>query len=305
MMLLTRTRVRNRRSRRKRDGSGVPGNSRARTKKDSLTQYVEKHVGVGGFNKDGSIKDRVLWKIALDKDAGSREVQVQARRMLDERGLDRIPERFSPEYIIEPDQLVELQRIHMQRSLQAQLVDEGMKAEIAESVEEWIREPNRSDIVGVDYPGDGSPRTPSLEQLRELVTENIPDKPRTQRDGKQPKEQWLPEALEKELKAEFLRSEDEKTGVALVKYFTPDGSATWYISEYMPEDDVFYGYCDLGNGFPELGYVSRKELRETRGKMGLHIERDYYFTPKSLNEIQGKTKIPPGYESLAKINGNK
>lgn len=304
-MVLTRTRVRNRRSRRNRDGPGVPGNSRARKNKDSLEQYVEKQVGSGGFNKDGSIKARVLWKIALDKGVSSKEVRVQARKVLDERGLNRIPERFSPEYVIEPDQLEELQRIHMQRSLQAQIVDEGMKAQIADSVEEWIREPNRSDIVGVDYPGDNIPHTPSLEQLRELATENIPDKLRTQRDGKQPKEHWLPTPLENELREEFNRPEDQKTGVALVKYFTPDGSATWYLSEYMPEDDVFYGYCDLGNGFPELGYVSRKELRETRGKMGLHIERDYYYKPRTLNEIQGKTTMPSGYRSIAEINGNK
>ena len=303
--MLTRTRVRNRRKRRNREGSGIPGNSRTRKTIEPLEKYVQKHVGSGGFNKDGSIKARVLWKIALDKGKVSKDVRVQARSVLDERGLDRIPERFSPEYIIEPDQLVELQRIHMQRSLQAQLVDEGMKAQIADSVEEWIREPNRRDIVGVDYPGDNSPRAPSLEQLRELATVNIPDKPRTQGDGKQPKDQWLPGPLEQELREEFNRPEDQKTGVALVKYFTPDGSATWYISEYMPEDDVFYGYCDLGNGYPELGYVSRKELRETRGKMGLHIERDYYFTPKTLNEIQGKPAIPPGYESLAEMKRNK
>jgi hypothetical protein len=303
--MLTRTRVRNRRNRRNREGPGAPGNSRARKTNEPLDQYVQKHVGSEGFNKDGSIKARVLWKISLDKGNVSKEVQIQARHMLDARGLDRIPERFSPEYIIEPEQLVELQRIHMQRSLQAQLVDEGMKAQIADSVEEWIREPNRRDIVGVDYPGDNSPRVPTLVQLGELAIENIPDKPRTQSDGKQPKKQWLPGPLENELREEFNRPEDQKTGVALVKYFTPDGSATWYISEYMPEDDVFYGYCDLGNGYPEIGYVSRKELRETQGNMGLHIERDYYFTPKTLNEIQGKPTIPQGYESLAEMKRNK
>jgi hypothetical protein len=303
--MLTRTRVRNRRNRRNREGPGVPGNSRARKTNEPLEQYVKKHVGSEGFNKDGSIKARVLWKIALDKGVGSKEVRVQARHMLDERGLNRIPERFSPEYVIEPDQLEELQRIHMQRSIQAQLVDEGMKAKIADTVEEWIREPNRNDIVGVDYPADHTPHGPSLTQLSELATENIPDKPRTQRDGKQPEEHWLPGPLETELREEFKRPEDQKTGIALVKYFTPDGSATWYISEYMPEDDVFYGYCDLGNGYPELGYVSRKELRETRGKMGLHIERDYYYTPKTLNEIQGKPTMPPGYSSFAEMKRNK
>ena len=288
---MTRTRVRNRRSRRsnrREDGIGLPSRSRSQSEDQSgkLGDYVKKHVGEMGFNKNGSIKARVLWGLALDKGDIPKMIRQQARKMLDQRGLDRIPDRFSPEFIISPEQLGELQRIHMQRSLQARLVDEGMKAKIAESVEEWIKEPNRSDVVGVDYPEEVStPHSLSLKQLRELHTDNIPDRPITDRDGKQPTKHWLPEPLEKELINEFHRPEDQKTGVALVKYFTPDGSATWYLSEYFPEDDVFYGYCDLGNGFPELGYVSRTELRETRGKMGLHIERDYYYTPKILNDI--------------------
>jgi hypothetical protein len=291
---LTRTRVRNRRSRRsnrREDGVGLP--SRARSQSDDstgkLSDYVHNKVGEGGFNSNGTIKARVLWGLALEKGDTPDEVRQQARAVLDKRGLKKIPDRFSPEFIISPEQLGELQRIHLQRSLQAQLVDEGMKAQIAESVEEWIRQPNRKDIVGVDYPGKVSVSThqsPTLIQLIELHTENIPDRPKTNRDGKQPQEHWLPTQLEKELIEEFHRPEDQKTGIALVKYFTPDGSASWYLSEYYPEDGVFYGYCDLGTGFPELGYVSRKELRETRGKMGLHIERDYYYTPKILNDIQ-------------------
>ena len=268
-----------------------------------LSDYVHNKVGKGGFNTNGTIKARILWGLALDKGDVPAQIRQQARKVLDKRGLKKIPERFSPEFIISPEQLGELQRIHLQRSLQAQLVDEGMKAKIAESVEEWIKQPNRSDVVGVDYPGKISASThqpPTLIQLIELHTENIPNKPKTNRDGKQPQEHWLPTPLEKELIEEFHRPENQKTGVALIKYFTPDGSATWYLSEYYPEDDVFYGYCDLGNGFPELGYVGRKELRETRGKMGLHIERDYYYTPKTFNEIQGNPMIPSGYEKITK-----
>jgi len=250
-----------------------------------LNEYVSKHVGTSGFNKNGSIKARVLWSLAVEKGNAPNDIKKLAKLELGERGLERIPERFSPEYIVAPDQLVELQRIHMQRSLQAQSVDEAMKAQIAESIEEWIREPNRNDIVGVDYPTDINVPS-SLQQLQNLHMENIPKKPRVTREGKQPDEHWLPKPLEMELINEFHRPEDQKTGVALVKYFTPDGAASWYLSEYYPEHDVFYGYCDLGTGFPELGYVSRKELRETRGKMGLHIERDYYYTPTALSKIK-------------------
>ena len=41
----------------------------------------------------------------------------------------------------------------------------------------------------------------------------------------------------------------------VVKLFTPDGSATWFISEMDPDDpDHLFGLCDLGLGSPELGY---------------------------------------------------
>lgn len=64
----------------------------------------------------------------------------------------------------------------------------------------------------------------------------------------------------------------------VVKLFTPDGSATWLISESDPDDpDRLFGLCDLGLGYPELGYVSLTELTALRGKLGLPVERDLTF----------------------------
>ena len=41
----------------------------------------------------------------------------------------------------------------------------------------------------------------------------------------------------------------------VVKLFTPDASATWLLTEIDPDDhDHAFGLCDLGQGFPELGY---------------------------------------------------
>jgi len=161
----------------------------------------------------------------------------------------------------------------------------------------------------IEIPGKKSQQKtgkPSLKELQELSREAIPEDPRTLAgSGKQPSEHWLPPQLEMELVKEFNRPEDEKTGVALVKYFTPDGQATWYFSEYYPKDDVFYGWCDIGNGFPELGYVSRKELEGLRGKMGLPVERDYYYQPQPMYELSGigdpkkqQPGVPGEYESL-------
>lgn len=71
----------------------------------------------------------------------------------------------------------------------------------------------------------------------------------------------------------------------VVKLFTPDGSATWLLAEYDEENDIAFGLCDLGLGFPELGYVDMQELRAVRGKLGLPVERDLHFTAnKSLSE---------------------
>jgi len=70
--------------------------------------------------------------------------------------------------------------------------------------------------------------------------------------------------------------------LAQVKYFTPDSNWTWYASEFDGED-IFFG---LVSGFEvELGYFAMSELEEARGPMGLPIERDLYFEPKTLKEL--------------------
>src|ERR1700694_3239742 len=64
------------------------------------------------------------------------------------------------------------------------------------------------------------------------------------------------------------------------KLFTPDAAATWLISEVDPDDpDRLFGLCDLGLGFPELGYVSLAEITALRGPLGLPVERDLCFVP--------------------------
>ncbi len=64
----------------------------------------------------------------------------------------------------------------------------------------------------------------------------------------------------------------------VVKLFTPDASATWLITEADPVDpDLLFGLCDLGMGFPELGYVRLSEIEAVRGALNLPPERDLYF----------------------------
>lgn len=67
----------------------------------------------------------------------------------------------------------------------------------------------------------------------------------------------------------------------VVKLFYPAGSATWLLTELDPENPtIAFGLCDLGMGFPELGYVDLDELRSFRGRAGLSIERDLWFRAK-------------------------
>lgn len=66
----------------------------------------------------------------------------------------------------------------------------------------------------------------------------------------------------------------------VVKLFTPDADCTWLLTELDPGDtDRAFGLCDLGLGFPELGWVSLPDLRNIRGSVGLPVERDVHFVP--------------------------
>lgn len=65
-----------------------------------------------------------------------------------------------------------------------------------------------------------------------------------------------------------------------VKFFHPmNYKCIWLISERDPKDhDLLFGLCDLGMGFPELGYVRLSQLEDSK-VMGLGVERDLYWTP--------------------------
>ena len=92
--------------------------------------------------------------------------------------------------------------------------------------------------------------------------------------------------LTKELKKKLPRlySQEGKGGraVALVKWFTTDSSYTWYVLEWDGED-ICFGLVDGHER--ELGYFSLKEIESVRGPLGLPVERDLYWEPKTLEEI--------------------
>lgn len=99
--------------------------------------------------------------------------------------------------------------------------------------------------------------------------------------------------MTKELEAKLppLRSLDgkpEEEVLVRAHYFS--GSWDWWATEYDPETRTFFG---LVRGFEiELGYFSLDELEENsceRRPLG-GIERDLYWTPKSLKEIRNGLK---------------
>jgi len=101
----------------------------------------------------------------------------------------------------------------------------------------------------------------------------------------------LPKEIRKKLPP--LYAQESKGGKAVVhlKLFTPDSSWSWYITEGAPiKDDrgteVDFHFFGLVDGHDkELGYVALSELESVRGPMGLPIERDLHWQPKTLGEI--------------------
>jgi hypothetical protein len=103
---------------------------------------------------------------------------------------------------------------------------------------------------------------------------------------------------------DLLRAEQR---MVIVKWFSPDGAGTWYAFEAdaltdaehetweplaevvrarKPYRDVkLFGYV-TGFGHDELGYFLLSELQKATGTYGLRIERDLYYKPESLADLQ-------------------
>ena len=96
------------------------------------------------------------------------------------------------------------------------------------------------------------------------------------------------------LMTEKLRKEFQKTGSqdhlgfeakALAKFFSPWSNWTWYATEFDEATGEFFGYVE---GLEkELGFFSLDDFERVNGQHGLIIERDMYWTPRTLTEIIG------------------
>jgi len=73
----------------------------------------------------------------------------------------------------------------------------------------------------------------------------------------------------------------DKDHVPVIKLFLPGTGCTWLLTEIDPDEpSLAFGLCDLGMGFPELGYVDLDELGSIKTRLGLGVERDISFKGK-------------------------
>jgi hypothetical protein len=100
--------------------------------------------------------------------------------------------------------------------------------------------------------------------------------------------------MTKEIKKKLLRNGDVTNRgndhKPVVKLFG-GSSFTWLITEMdSVDDDTMFGLCDLGMGYPELGYVSLAELESMKfPPFGLGVERDLHF--KADKPLSHYTKL--------------
>ncbi len=72
----------------------------------------------------------------------------------------------------------------------------------------------------------------------------------------------------------------------ICKFFNPCGAGTWYVleAEKLPNGDYrFFGIVDLFER--EYGYFLLSQLKSVRNRFGLGIERDMYFKPCMVGDL--------------------
>jgi Protein of unknown function (DUF2958) len=82
----------------------------------------------------------------------------------------------------------------------------------------------------------------------------------------------------------------------VVKLYSETSAATWLLTEIDARDpDIAWGLCDVGDGKPEFGSVSLKELEQRREALDVGVKR--------LDDWKAKGKIS-GYLAAAITAGH-
>jgi hypothetical protein len=98
----------------------------------------------------------------------------------------------------------------------------------------------------------------------------------------------LTKDIEKRLQAQPLYSQEQKGDDARViaKFFNPCGRGTWYVLEGEKQDNgdwLFFGIAEVYER--EYTYFTLSELEGVRLPFGLTIERDKYFKPCKVKDL--------------------
>lgn len=94
----------------------------------------------------------------------------------------------------------------------------------------------------------------------------------------------LPQELAQTLPKLYEQEEKGEEAIVHLKFFDPCSSWTWFVLEYDPVDQIFFGLV-IGHEV-ELGYFSLKELQDYKGPLKIGIERDLWFKPCSLSNTK-------------------
>ena len=152
-----------------------------------------------------------------------------------------------------------------------------------EQLDVWSGEPGEQLTITYD---NADRRIVNIERLTEPVERPV-----------HPGHVLMNEEIARTLPPLYSNEEIGLAALAPIKYFMPDGTWIWYASEGSPIDEdgyfdtdkekVDYLFFGLVIGWEiELGYFSLSELQSVRGSLGLPIERDLYYEPKTLRELQ-------------------
>ena len=101
----------------------------------------------------------------------------------------------------------------------------------------------------------------------------------------------MTKGLEKRF-AKVGRQEKVKDPIVVAHFFNPAGAGDWYATEYDPKQRLFFGYVSIfGDWNDEWGYFSLDELQTYKGRFGLGIERDLYWTEEPASKVIAKTTL--------------
>lgn len=71
------------------------------------------------------------------------------------------------------------------------------------------------------------------------------------------------------------------------RLFALASAATWYIAEFDPDEQLAFGYADLGDpASAEWGYLSIAELESLRWLGVPRVELDCHFTPVRFGDLK-------------------